>query len=88
MRNANACIAVYDITRRSTFTGLESQINDFLNYADNMGVKHNINFYDSSRERKNTTSNLGGKKIQKQNTATMNKERKAAPVFSDNGFIF
>lgn len=42
LRNAQACIAVYDITRRQTFSSLESQITDFLNYADNMGVRHEL----------------------------------------------
>lgn len=42
LRNAHACIAVYDITRRSSFTSLESQINDYLCHADNMGLKHEV----------------------------------------------
>ena len=42
LRNADACIAVYDITRRQTFLSLEKQITDFLNYADKMGLNHDL----------------------------------------------
>ena len=32
MRNANACIAVYDISNKSSFIMIETLINDFLDF--------------------------------------------------------
>jgi len=36
-RNSDACIAVYDITKRSSFENLETQINNFLTYSVSSG---------------------------------------------------
>ena len=33
MRNANGCIAVYDITKKSSFIIIESLISDFLEFT-------------------------------------------------------
>ena len=81
LRNAHACVAVYDITRRSTFTSLESQINDYLNYTDNMGVRNGSRPIDRCKSplRIETRKNMESSMILP--------NRKGANIQSDNGFI-